>query len=142
MESKKVAHRDIKTQNILVYSKRVFKVADLGEAKNVSNPEQIATLKGSELYMSPILYQEYKYKKRNVLHNPFKSDVFLLGYSFLYAICLNLKVLEEIRELSSMNIIALAIRKYINKKLYSDNLVKIILKMIEIDETKRYQFHD
>jgi serine/threonine protein kinase len=142
MEEKKIAHRDIKPQNILIFPGKIYKVGDLGEAKKEDNESKEKTLRGSELYMSPLIYQRHKLNKRDVIHNVFKSDVFSLGYSALYAICLNLKALEDIRELDSMKNIVNIIDKYFNRSLYSDKLYKLILKMIEINENKRSSFKE
>ena len=35
--------------------------------------------------MSPLLYKGYKFNQKNVLHNPFKSDVFSFGLCGLFA---------------------------------------------------------
>ena len=98
------------------------------------------TLRGSELYMSPSLYERHKFNRKGAFHNAFKSDVFSLGFSTLYAMQLNLKIIENIRELNNMKIIINSIYKDMGKKVYSDKLMKIIFKMIEIDENKRYDF--
>ena len=142
MEEKKIAHRDIKPQNILIFPGKIYKVGDLGEAKKEDNASKEKTLRGSELYMSPIIYQRHKLNKRDVIHNAFKSDVFSLGYSALYAICLNLNAIEDIRELDSMKNIVNIIDKYFNRSLYSEKLYKLILKMIEINENKRSSFKE
>ena len=53
-ENMKIAHRDIKPQNILlVFKNKLYKVADFGEAKEAKIAKQINTLRGTELYMSP-----------------------------------------------------------------------------------------
>jgi len=142
MEENKIAHRDIKPQNILIFPGKIYKVGDLGEAKKEDNESKEKTLRGSELYMSPLIYQRHKLNKRDVIHNAFKSDVFSLGYSALYAICLNLNVLEDIRELDSMKKIANIVDKYFNRSLYSEKLYKLIFKMIEINENKRSSFKE
>ena len=92
--------------------------------------------------MSPVLYKGYKFNKKNVMHNPYKSDVFSLGYCLLYAICLNLKILETVRELTTMRSIITSINKYISKSKYSDKLMNIIYKMIEPNEDERFDFED
>ena len=92
--------------------------------------------------MSPLLYKGYKYNQRNVLHNPFKSDVFSLGYCLLYAMCLNLKVLEVVRELTTMKSIANNIKKFIVNNKYSEKLINIVYKMIEPSEDLRFDFED
>ena len=142
LEERKVAHRDIKPQNILIFPGKIYKVADLGEAKNIDNINREITLRGSELYMSPLIYKQHKLNKKDLVHNAFKSDVFSLGFSTLYAICLNLNAIEDIREYDNMKSIANSIDKYFNKNLYSEKLYKLILNMIEIDENKRYSFRE
>ena len=100
------------------------------------------TLRGSELYMSPLLYERYKNNRKDVMHNPYKSEVFSLGFSLLYAMNLNLNIIENIREFKNMKIIINSINKDLEsgKYIYSDKLMQIIFKMIEIDENKRYDF--
>ena len=142
LQDKNIAHRDIKPQNILLFPNNVYKIADFGEAKFIKNIEEQSTLKGSELYMSPLLYKGYKYNQKNVLHNPYKSDVFSLGYCLLYAMCLNLKILENVRELTTMKSIISNINKFLGKIKYSDKLINIIYKMIEPNEDLRYDFED
>ena len=143
LQKNKIAHRDIKPQNILIYPNNVYKIADLGEAKNILNNRiQMATLRGSELFMSPILYNGLKYNKKNIRHNPFKSDMFSLGFCFLYAICLNLKVLEYIREMNNMKNIKNMVNKFIDRNKYSDKLINVIYQMIDLDENKRFDFEE
>ena len=113
MKQKKIAHRDI---------------------------NNIITLKGTELYMSPIVHFNYKLNKKNLVHDVFKSDVFSLGYSVLFMICLNIKVLEDIREINNMEDIIKIVNYYFNRKLYSNILLKLIIGMIHLDENKRYSF--
>ena len=140
LQKRNIAHRDIKPQNILLFNGNIYKIADLGEAKNINNKDGHMTLRGSELYMSPSLYERHKNNKKDTFHNAFKSDVFSLGFSCLYAMGLNLKIIENIRELKNMKIIISSIHKDLPKKLYSDKLLKIIFKMIEVDENKRCDF--
>ena len=142
LQEKNIAHRDIKPQNILLFPNNIYKIADFGEAKNIKNITQQYTLRGSELYMSPILYKGYKFNQKNIMHNPYKSDVFSLGYCLLYAICLNLKVLESIRELTTIRSVISSVNKYIMKNKYSDKLMNIIYKMIEPNEDDRFDFED
>ena len=140
LQKRNISHRDIKPQNILLFNGNIYKIADLGEAKNINNNDGHMTLRGSELYMSPSLYERHKCNKKDAFHNAFKSDVFSLGFSCLYAMGLNLKIIENIRELKNMKIIISSIHKDMPKKLYSDKLLKIIFKMIEVDENKRCDF--
>ena len=126
LQRRKIAHRDIKPHNILIFKGNVFKVADLGEAKIINNANKQMTLRGSEMYMSPLLYSRHKYNKKDAFHNAFKSDVFSLGFSTLYAMQLNLRIIENIRELSNMKLIINSIYKDMGKKVFSDKLMKII----------------
>ena len=143
LKKNNVAHRDIKPQNILIFPNNVYKIADLGESKSMrSNRIQMATLRGSELFMSPLLYDGLKYSKQNIRHNPFKSDMFSLGLCFLYALCLTIRVLENIRELNNMKNIKNVIYRYLDKNRYSDKLIKVILRMIDLDENIRYDFDE
>ena len=143
LKKNNVAHRDIKPQNILIFPNNVYKIADLGEAKSMrSNRVQMATLRGSELFMSPLLYNGLKFSKQNIRHNPYKSDMFSLGLCFLYALCLTIRVLENIREMNSMKNIKNTIYRYLDKNRYSDKLIKVILRMIDLDENIRYDFDE
>ena len=138
-EKLKVSHRDIKPQNILTFDGGVYKLADFGEAKEVKISKQLNTLRGTELYMSPALYDGLKNEKDDVSHNPFKSDVFSLGFCFLYAAALNFNLLYEVRDVNDSRIINLILHKHL-KKNYSERFIFILGKMLEIDENKRYDF--
>ena len=138
-EKLKVSHRDIKPQNILTFNDSVYKLADFGEAKEVKISKQLNTLRGTELYMSPALYDGLKHEKDDVSHNPFKSDVFSLGFCLLYAAALNFNLLYEIRDVNDTKIINMILHKHL-KKNYSEKFISIIGKMLEIDENKRYDF--
>ena len=137
-----VGHRDVKPQNILICSNNKFKITDLGEAKNTNNNNKLATLKGSHYFMSPNLFLAFKNNgnRQKVKHNIFKSDVFSLGYCFLYAMCLDLKIIKCIREEISMNNIISIIKRFGLQDKYSDKFMNIVYKMIQIDENKRYDF--
>jgi hypothetical protein len=139
LQENKISHRDIKPQNVLIYRHGVFKVADFGEAKEVKLAKQVNTVRGTEFYMSPILYESVKQNCDDVKHNTFKSDVFSLGYCFIYAATLNFKAIFDIREVNDMEQIEMILKTYFNNY-YSQQFIECILKMIEIDETKRFDF--
>ena len=151
LQKANVSHRDIKPQNILVCdgnNNLNLKIADFGEAKRIINKNENNTIKqtirGTELYMSPILFNSlrnkmiYKYTK----HNTFKSDVFSLGYCILLASSLSYKLLCEIRELKTMNEIENMVEIYINKGIcfYSEKYWNIIFNMLELEEKNRPDF--
>ena len=139
--NKKIAHRDIKPQNILIFENNKFKVSDFGEAKKTIDISQEATLKGSELFMSPMLYQGLKYNKKDVMHNPYKSDVYSLGLCLLYALTFNLNLLNDLREIISVRVFNSMISRALKKK-YSEKLIKLITKMLILNEKERFSFED
>jgi hypothetical protein len=136
-KEKNVAHRDIKPENILVFKNNIYKIADFGEAKK-SNINKFRTLRGTEFYMSPILYKNLKIKNDYVKHNPYKSDVFSLGYCLVCATALDFDIIDNIRGKNESEI-----REVFNKafpSIYSNKFVELIFKMIEQDERKRVDF--
>ena len=141
-----ISHRDIKPQNILLCKNNSLKIADFGEAKEARNGNNIdtirQTIRGTELYMSPILFDSLKTKKRNgkyILHNSYKSDVFSLGFCILLAATLKVDSLYIIREIKDMNILQREVYKFLKSR-YSDKLINIIIDMLEIDEKNRVDF--
>ena len=141
LEHKTIAHRDIKPQNILIYPNNVYKIADLGEAKNLGdkNTKEV-TLKGCELFMAPVLYKGLIKSQKDVCHNAYKSDIFSLGYCFLNAMCLEKFILEQIRNLDKKKDIIVIINKLIDNNIYSKAFVDLIYNMIEANETTRYDY--
>ena len=138
----KISHRDIKPQNILVFENGIYKLADFGEAKEVKISKRLNTLRGTELYMSPALYEGLKRGKNDIPHDPFKSDVFSLGFCLLYASSLNFELLYEARDSESSEMIKIILNKSYIKKVYSDKLITIIYNMLLFDEKKRFSFQE
>jgi len=139
-----IAHRDVKPQNILICSDNKYKLTDLGEAKKVVDVSELSTLKGTQLFMSPSLYLVLKYdgKDTKVKHNPFRSDVFSLGFCLLYAMSLDLKMINLLREETAMVDILSIIKRFGIENKYSQKFLDIIYKMVETDENKRIDFID
>ena len=135
----KISHRDIKPQNILIFDDGSYKVADFGEAKEVKIHKSVNTLRGTELYMSPALYDGLKHNNNDVVHDPFKSDVFSLGFCFLYAATLNFNLLYEFREIKDDIMRETLLRKCLTKN-YSETFYNIICGMLKGDEKERYGF--
>ena len=144
-----VCHRDIKPQNILCFGEKGYKISDFGEAKfrkkwrlsqNIEGYTSMQTVRGTELYMSPILYKALKTEPtRGVNHNVFKSDVFSLGMCFLFASCLDYKCLYDMRKVKNMTDVKNLVNKYVNNK-YSYNFVDILTRMLNIYEKDRPDF--
>ena len=91
--------------------------------------------------MSPILYNCLKNRKKDVLHNAYKSDVYSLGLCLIYALTLSINVLNDIREICNMNIIINIVKRSIRRN-YSNKLQDLVIKMIDLDEKKRLSFQD
>ena len=141
-EQKKIAHRDIKPNNILIFNTKgvkEYKIADFGEAKKAKTSKQMNTLRGTELYMSPALYQGLKQDKDDVVYDPYRSDVFSLGYCFLYAGALNIKIILEVRDVDDMSKLEKILRRYFKNK-YTERFIQLMLFMLEFDESKRVDF--
>ena len=146
LQRKNICHRDIKPANILICSNNIFKIADFGEAKETLNKNNADTVKqtirGTELYMSPILFETLKKKRKYskyILHNSYKSDVFSLGFCIFLAMTLKIEALYSIREIKD-NIF---MRKTVYKSVcgrYSNKLMGVLLNMLEIDESSRVDF--
>ena len=136
----------------------LYKIADFGEAKtkekkrleeqksieeNYQNDTNKQTVRGTELYMSPLLFKAYRTYPfiGNIQYNAFKNDVFSLGLTFLYAATLTFQSLYEIREVYDMDCLKSIVEKYLKGK-YSDNYINCILLMLQIHEKKRPDFVD
>ena len=150
LQKENISHRDIKPQNILVfedkYNINYYKLADFGEAKELfsgNKPTEKQTLRGTELYMSPLLFYGLRSRKikRYIKHNPFKSDVFSLGLCILFAATLCFESLYDIRELKSNVAIKIIIEKYLKKR-YSFKIINLISDMLDINENTRNDFID
>ena len=135
----KISHRDIKPQNILLFDDGVYKISDFGEAKESKISKDINTLRGTELYMSPALYSGLKNESSDVKHDPYKSDVFSLGFCFIYAAALNFKLLYQLRDVYNSNQMNQILKQQLKKK-YSDTFIDILSHMMEVDEGLRYDF--
>ena len=72
-KEKSVSHRDIKCENILIFKNFVYKLCDFGEAKQKVERNIRKTLRGTDFYMSPLLYNGLINHENYVKHNPYKS---------------------------------------------------------------------
>jgi serine/threonine protein kinase len=143
LQRHKISHRDIKPQNILLFPDNSFRIADFGEAKEMMTNNRATikqTIRGTELYMSPILF--HALQKKNISkytqHNTFKSDVFSLGLCLLFAATLTFNSLCEIREIDNTISIKIALNKYLKR--YSNRFTDILYLMLEVDEKYRDDF--
>ena len=139
MQKNHITNRDIKPQNVLVFNGR-YKLCDFGEIRVLERAGIIVQrVRGSELYMSPILFQGLHRNLIQVRHNTYKSDVFSLGMCLFYACCLTYTGVDSIREVNDMSKIKEILFECLYSR-YSEKLILFILSMLEIDENKRFNF--
>ena len=145
LQKENISHRDIKPQNILIFQdSKTYKLADFGEAKELlgdDKPTERQTLRGTELYMSPILF--YALRSRQIIkyvkHNPYKSDLFSFGLCCLFASTLCFESIYDVRELRNNTAIKYIIQKYLGKR-YSKVVINIICSMLDVNENSRNDF--
>ena len=139
LQKSHITHRDIKPQNILI-SNGIYKLCDFGDIRLMEREGiVIQRVRGSELYMSPILFNGLRARVIHVRHNTYKSDVFSLGMCFLLAACLSFDCLVQIRELSDMTQIQMILYKYLSAR-YSQKCINILLLMVQTEEFNRPDF--
>ena len=150
MQQKGISHRDVKPQNILCFGRNEYKICDFGEAKYHYDKKQMdyennldasnQTIRGTEMYMSPILFRAVKYRPDSLTkYNSFKSDVFSLGLCFLYASSLDLNILFKVRDIIDMEKIAIIVNNYLSNR-YSQEFIELLLYMLQVDENYRPDF--
>ena len=139
LQQNNVSHRDVKAQNVLVFPNNVYKLADFGEAKRFDQYSILSTLRGTELYMSPVLFTGLHDRIFDIKHNPYKSDVFSLGMCLLYAATLSIKVLCKLREVGDNTKMQIYIMSVLNKR-YSIGLVDLMIRMLSFVEETRPDF--
>ena len=151
-----ISHRDVKPQNILCFGANGYKISDFGEAKNLkknfSNKKyknnyayqdntMKQTLRGTELYMSPILFQALRqHPYQFVKYNSYKSDVFSLGMCFFLASSLDYEGLYEVREITkNPKKTKYVVNRYLNMR-YSQKYINLLISMLQINEKDRPDF--
>ena len=140
LQSRRFTHRDINPQNIMIVNGKL-KICDFGNSKVLKKGGIIIQkVRGSELFMSPILFKGYHSGVQTIRHNTYKSDVFSLGMCFFLAASLTYSGLNTIREIYNMNIIKKVLHKYLGKR-YSLNLIELLFSMLQVDENKRPDFN-
>ena len=140
LQKNHITHRDIKPQNIMIV-KGKFKICDFGNARILKKKEGLVMqrIRGSELYMSPIMFKGYHSNAPQVKHNTFKSDVFSLGMCFFLAAAISYIPLNIIREIYDMNRIKKVMEYYLGNR-YSQKVKNILISMLQVDENIRPDF--
>ena len=79
-------------------------------------------------------------KKINYIqHNPYKSDVFSFGLCSLFAATLCFESLYDVRELRSNVSLRCVVQRYLKYR-YSNDMINIITKMLDVNEATRMDF--
>ena len=139
LQSIRYTHRDIKPQNIMLVNGKL-KLCDFGNGKLLKREGIIIQkIRGSELFMSPIVFKGYHSGAPTIRHNTFKSDVFSLGMCFFYAASLTVGGLNLIREMYDMKVIKKVLNQFLGKR-YSQNLINLLYTMLQVDENRRPDF--
>ena len=133
LEDQKIAHRDIKPDNILVADDGSLKIGDLGSSKRILSKTSI-TVVGTSYYMSPELRNGQGIE--NMYYDAFKSDVWSLGLTFLVMV-----TLSSVEDYSDMNLIEITTEKRLStiKNIYIKQILK---KMIVVNPVERPNFTD
>ena len=149
LQRRNISHRDIKPQNILLFDNNVFRVSDFGEAKEMVREDKNEktdtikqTIRGTELYMSPLLFKALKergIREKYTEHNSYKSDVFSLGLCLLLAATLTFNALVDVREVEDMISLKMKVGKYLKGR-YTPRFNDILYMMLEMNEKLRCDF--
>jgi serine/threonine protein kinase len=147
MQVNNLIHRDIKPANILIFPDNVLKLADFG--LSIQEQDLITTMSlgvvGTYMYLSPKLMKAYEdiqkglNKNGLVEHNPYKSDVYSLGLTFLYMASL-IEPCGLNYNIEGTTYLKYKISRAIEQLNYSQDLKKILSSMLEIEETNRLDF--
>ena len=139
LQKRHITHRDIKPQNILIANGQ-YKLCDFGDIRVMQRDGLVVQrIRGSELYMSPILFNALRQGVQTIQHNTYKSDVFSLGMCLFYAACLSFNGPVEIREVVNMNIKQQILNKYLGTR-YSQKFIKFLYLMLLTNEDDRPDF--
>lgn len=146
MQSKNIAHRDLKPHNIFLDGQgTILKIGDLGSSKTISSlvkkvSDQSHTIIGTPLYLSPAVREGFlrtlSGQDCRVPHDVFKSDVYSLGLILLYMASLN-----NPANLTDMNNLQAKLNTRMEEISSKYPTLKIFLeKMLQANEENRYDF--
>ena len=143
LQNNQIAHRDIKPENILLFhdnNEVTYKICDFGEAKEkIRINSRHKSIRGTDFYMSPILFKGLTQEEKFVRDNPYKSDVFSLGYCMIIACVLDFNFINKIRNVEEQTKIDRIITESLENR-YSSKFIHVLQKMIIYIEKERIDF--
>uniref|UniRef100_A0A914YZZ8 non-specific serine/threonine protein kinase n=1 Tax=Panagrolaimus superbus TaxID=310955 RepID=A0A914YZZ8_9BILA len=128
IHSKKILHRDLKPQNILLNRKRtIVKLADFGIARELSTRDVASTMIGTPNYLSPEICEGRKYDT--------KSDLWSLG-------CILFEIIELKRAFDGDSFPSIVLKITTGKvepmtREVSDKLRELVTVLLSMNEKKR-----
>lgn len=135
LQERSLSHRDIKPHNMFLDEQNCVKLGDFGATRKAAGIGDF-TLQGSPLYLSPLLRRSLAEEaKQHHLsrphHNPYKSDIYSLGVSFVHMI-----KLEKPSDLASLKNLEERVRKCIESLQVSWKL-RLVLKLMLLPNEER-----
>ena len=135
IHSKHIIHRDIKPQNIFLSNNGCIKLGDFGVSKTLNNTlEKAKTFVGTVYYLPPEIIEEKNYS--------YTADIWSLGITFYQLMTFKMPYDGDslpaiIKKISNGSGYA-----KINKKLYSEDLINLVYKMMDNKPKKRPKAND
>ena len=132
MQKNKICHRDIKPSNVFIINNNYY-VGDFNESVEINgNGNMLSEIKGTEAFLSPIMFEALVRNQKKVKHNLYKSDVYSLGLCFVFAITRNLYVLQKIKEIKQEEKIKkIIVENKADKKIeYTQDFLNLLAKLL------------
>ena len=130
-----IIHRDIKPANLFMTNDKTIKIGDFGVSAKISAIATSVrencfngTVVGTPVYMSPEMLGNEMYDK--------KTDVYSMGVT-IYELCFFQPPRKAVPSMEDGTLVFVNIKKTANENVYSEQLLDIIDKMIELDPVKR-----
>ena len=134
-----IIHRDISPDNIMLDNNNQVKITDFGLSAYYIKYGQLNnnlvynySIVGRKLFVGSEIIQRMNSGDKNILYD-IKNDIFAFGVtmyylmSYGYPICIKNRI-EEGKEIQISKI---------NEKIYSKNLIKLVMSMLQNDQNKR-----
>jgi serine/threonine protein kinase len=134
-------HGNIKPSNVFLTDEGIIKIIGFGQTFNKNKEtDPVKLMITTPQYLSPTLWKSYVFTNKNIIHDPFKSDVFSAGL-----ILFQLTSLKDITGLNQKtlyndgeSLIKIGLKSLKTK--YSHRLIDILSKMLEYEEENRSTF--